>query len=67
MPSNREKAEAHWLFHLTAANKGRLPMCVELDLGFMGIMVQKVGVLITQEPNEHLNEHLKIKLPGIIS
>ena len=46
-PSSWEKAEAH---QLTAANHGNLPMSmsVELDLDFLGIVVPKVGVLITQ-------------------
>ena len=68
-PSGREKAEAHQLFQLKAANNGRLPvfMYVGLDLDFLGIVVPKVGVLITQEPNELLDECLITKLPGIIS
>ena len=51
--SDGEKANAHQLFQLTAANDGKLPvsMYVELDLNFLGIVVPKVGVLITQEPN----------------
>ena len=51
-PSDGEKAKAHQLFQLTAANNGKLPvsMYVELDLDFLGIVVPKVGVLITQEP-----------------
>ena len=53
-PVDGEKAKAHQLFQLTAANNGKLPisMYVELDLDFLGIVVPKVGVLITQEPNE---------------
>ena len=48
-PSDGEKAEAHQLFQLTAANNGKLPisMYMELDLDFWGIVVPKVGVLIT--------------------
>ena len=42
-------------------------MYVKLDLDFLGIMVPKVGVLITQEPKELLGEYHKTKLPGIIS
>ena len=30
-------------------------MYVELDLDFLGIAVPKVGVLIIQEPSEHLD------------
>ena len=53
-----EKAKAHQLFQLTAANNGKLPifMYVELDLDFLGIVVPKVGVLITEEPSELLGD-----------
>ena len=58
----------HQLFQLTAANNGELPvsMYVELDLDFLGIVVPKVGALITQEPNELLDTCHKTKLPGMI-
>ena len=48
-PSGGENAEAH---QLTAANHGKCPasMYVELNLDFLGIVVPKVGVLITQSP-----------------
>ena len=67
-PSDGEKADAHQLFQLTAANHGKLPvsMYVELDLDFLGIVVPKVRVLITQEPSELLNTCHKTKLPGVI-
>ena len=67
-PSDGEKAKAHQLFQLTAANNGKLPisMYVELDLDFLGIVVPKVGVLITQEPNELLESCHKTKLPGVV-
>ena len=41
-------------------------MYVELDMNFLGIVVSKVGVLITQEPNEFLDKHHKTKLPGMV-
>ena len=41
-------------------------MYVELDLDFLGIVVPKVGVLITQEPNELLDTCHKTKLPGMV-
>ena len=68
-PSGGGKVEAHQLFQLTAANHGKLPksMYVELNLDFWGIVVPKVGVLIIQEPNELLNECHKIKLSSVIS
>ena len=67
-PSSGEKAEDHQLFQLTAANNGKLPvsMYVQLDLDFLGVIVHKVRVLITPEPNELLDDQHKIKLPGII-
>ena len=56
------------MHQLTAANHGKLPvsMDVKLDLDFLGIVVPKVGVLITQEPNELFEECHKTKLPGAI-
>ena len=68
-PSDGEKAEAQQLFQLTAANNGKCPisMYVELDLDFLDIVVPKVGVLITQEPSELLDTHHKTKLPGVVS
>ena len=41
-------------------------MYVELDLDFLGIVVPKVGVLITQEPNELLDTCHETKLPGVV-
>ena len=38
----------------------------ELDLDFLGIVVPKVGVLVTQEPNELLETCPKTKLPGVV-
>ena len=56
------------MFQLTAANNGKLPisMYVELDLDFLGIVVTKVGVLITKEPSELLETCHKTKLPGVV-
>ena len=66
--SNGEKAKVHQLFQLTAANNGKFPvsMYVELDLDFLGIVVPKVGVLITQEPDELLETCHKTKLPDVV-
>ena len=46
-PSDGEKAEA---LQLTAANHGKLPISMYVDLDFLGIVVPKVGVLITKSP-----------------
>ena len=43
-----------------------MSMYVEFDLDFLGIVVQKDGVLITQEPNELLDKCQETKLHGII-
>ena len=47
--SSREKAEAHQLFQLTAANNGRIPMSMyaKLDPDLLQMMVAKVQVLVT--------------------
>ena len=67
-PSDGEKAKAHQLFQLTAANNGKLSisMYVELDLDFLGIVVPKVEVRITQEPSELLETCHKTKLSGMV-
>ena len=67
-PCNGEKVKASQLFQLTAANNGKLPISlyVESDLDFLGIVVPKVGVLITQEPSELLETCQKTKLPGMV-
>ena len=67
-PSDGEKAKVHQLFQLTAANNGKLPvfMYVELDLDFLCIVVPKVGVFITKDPNELLETCHKTKHPGVV-
>ena len=65
-PFSKEKAKAHQLFQLTAVNNEKLPMSIELDLDILRIVVPKGGVLITQEPNELLDECHKTKWPGVI-
>ena len=51
-PSDGEKAEVHQLFQLTAANHGKLPisMYVELDVDFLGIVFKKLGFLLPKSP-----------------
>ena len=50
MPS--QKAEAYQLFQLTAANNGKLPMSmyVELDLDFLELFCQRLGFLLPKSP-----------------
>ena len=68
VPSSGEKAEAHQLFQLTAANNRKLLvfMYIELDLDFLGIMMSKVWIWVTKETNELLDECHKTKFPGVI-
>ena len=67
IPSSREKAEAHQLFQLTAANNEMLFMSMyQIRSDFWGVMVQEGGVLFTQEPNGLLVECHKTKLPSVI-
>ena len=41
-------------------------MYVKWDLDFLGIMVPRFGILVTQGPDELLDDHLKTKLTGVI-
>ena len=63
-----EKADADNLFKLTVANDGQMPikMYTELDLTFLGLKVPKVGILITEEPNQVLDKKLQTRLSGIV-
>ena len=63
-----EKVNAHCLFKLTVANDGQMPikMYTELNLTFLGLKVLKVGVLISEEPNQVLDKKHQTRLPGII-
>ena len=59
-PSGGEKAKAHQLFQLTAANNEKLPisMYVELDLDFLGI-VPRLGFLLPKRPMKFLIHTIK--------
>ena len=63
-----EKADAHNLFRLMVANDRQMPikMYTELDLTFLGLKVLKVGILITEEPNQVLDKKHQTRLPGIV-
>ena len=63
-----EKADAHTLVRLTAANNGQMPIRIytELDFTFLGLKVLNVGVLITEKPNQVLDKEHQTKLPGIV-
>ena len=63
-----EKADAHILFNLMAANDEQLPVkkYIELDIKFLQLKVLNVGFLILEEPNRVLDKKHETKLPGII-
>ena len=63
-----EKSEAHTLFHFTVANNEKLPITkyVELDLNFMGLVVPRVGILVTKDPNQLLDPKHHTRLPGVV-
>ena len=67
-PSDGEKAKAHQLFQLTAANNGKLPvsMYVELDLDFLALLCQKWGFLSPKSPMNFWRHAIKLKLPGMV-
>ena len=67
-PATGEKANTHSLFKLTVANDGQMPikMYTESDLTFLGLKVQKVGILIAEEPNQVLDKKHQTRLPGIL-
>ena len=56
------------MFHLTAANHGKLPvsMYVELDLDFWALLYQKLGFLLPKSPRNFWIHATKSKLPGVI-
>ena len=63
-----EKADAHVLFNLLAANDGWLPMktYIELDTNVLGMKVLNVGFLILEGPNRVLERQHHTKIVGII-
>ena len=60
--------ESHQLFRLTTANSGQhlVSIYVKLDLELFGIKVPEVGVLVTKELSELLDNQHKTKPQGII-
>ena len=66
-PSDGEKAEAHQLFQLTAANNGKLNICmyVELDLDFLGIVVQSDSVTLNINGQQQLPKEKPKILPSM--
>ena len=50
------------------ANDEQLPITyyVELDLNFMGLIVTRVGILVTRDPNQLLDPKHQTRLPGVV-
>ena len=63
-----EKSEAHTLFHFMVANDEQLPITkyFELDLNFIGLIVPRVGILVTRDPNQLLDPEYQTRLPEAV-
>ena len=63
-----EKSGVHTLFNLTVANDEQMPITkyVELDLNFMGLILPRVGILVTRDPNQFLDPKHQTRLPGVV-
>ena len=63
-----EKSETHTLFHLTVGNDEELPITkyIELDLNFMRLIVPRVRILVTRDPNQLLDPKHWTRLPGVV-
>ena len=59
-PSDGEKAKAHQLFQLTAANNGKLPISMYLELDFLGIVGPKGGFLSPKSPMNFWRHAIKL-------
>ena len=63
-----EKSDVYTLFHFMVAKDEQLPITkfVELDLNFMGLILPKVGILVTRDPNQLLDPKHQMRLPGVV-
>ena len=63
-----KKSEAHTLLHSTVANDEQLPITkyMELDLNFMGLILPRIGILLTRDPNQLLAPKHWTRLPGVV-
>ena len=62
-----ELAEAHSLFHLSAANNQDMPVSryFEADVSILGFRIPSVGFLVVKDPNTVLESH-STHTPGVI-
>ena len=67
-PLTDKKVEDHSLFMFTVNNDGQLlnKMYTELAIGFLGLKVLDVGVLIMEDPNQVLDKKQLMKLPDVL-
>ena len=66
--SAEELAEAHLLFHLSAANNQDMPVSkyFEADVTILGFHVPSVGFLVFKDPNTVLEPQYSTQTPGVI-
>ena len=64
-----ENALAHTIFHLKGAGEATLPVIkyLEIDIDLLGMVIQKVRVLIIDDPNDFIqDQNKKTKLLGMV-
>ena len=66
--SVEELAEAHSLFHLSAANNQDMPVSkyFEADVSIPGFQIPSVGFLVVKDPNTVLEPQYSTQMPGVI-
>ena len=63
-----ELAEAHSLFHLSAANNQEMPVTkyFEADVSILGFRIPSVGFLVIKDPSTVLESQYSAHMPGVI-
>ena len=63
-----ELAEAHSLFHLSAANNQEMPVTkyFEADVSILGFKIPSVGFLVVKDPSTVLESQCSARTPGVI-
>ena len=66
--SVEELAEAHSLFHLSAANNQDMPISryFEADISILGFWILSVGFLVVKDPGTVLESQYSTRTPGVI-
>ena len=67
-PTRGPEATSHNMFGLKGANGGEMPITryFKMNIAFLGLKVQRVGVLVVKDQSDLLEIKKNTKLPGII-